>query len=196
MDNMFPAKCSRKYIIAILTFVHGVIIISRLYELNFGIISLVTLFASIYFGLKSMQTLDAIRHTSEISRLLGEVTSIAIVGLSPKENRPSNMVARYLLDAGYTIYPVNPGQKEILGETCYADLQSIPYPIDIVDIFRKSEYVLEVVEQLIELAPLPRAVWMQQGVINETAADLARRKGIFVVMNRCIKVDHATLLGR
>jgi uncharacterized protein len=143
-----------------------------------------------------MQTHDAIQHTSEISRLLDEVKSIAIVGLSPKENRPSNMVGRYLLGAGYTIYPVNPGQKEILGEICYADLRSIPYSIDIVDIFRKSENVFEIVEQLIELKPLPRAVWMQQGVVNEAAADLARRKGIFVVMNRCIKVDHATLLGR
>ena len=141
-----------------------------------------------------MQTLDALQQTSEIARLLKEVTSIAIVGLSPKENRPSNMVGRYLLDAGYTIYPVNPGQKEILGETCYADLRSIPHPIDIVDIFRKSEDVLQVVEQIIELNPLPRAIWMQQGIVNEAAADLARRKGIFVVMDRCIKVDHHNLL--
>jgi hypothetical protein len=142
-----------------------------------------------------MQTPDTLRQTSEISRLLGEAASIAIVGLSPKENRPSNMVGRYLLNAGYTIYPVNPGQKEILGETCYPDLLSIPHAIDIVDIFRKSEDVLQVVEQVIEMNPLPRAVWMQQGIMNETAADLARGKGIFVVMNRCIKVDHNTLLS-
>jgi len=143
-----------------------------------------------------MQTLESLQHTAEISRLLGEVTSIAVVGLSPKENRPSNMVGRYLVDVGYTIYPVNPGQSEILGRTCYADLQSIPYPIDVVDIFRKSEDVLEIVEQLVELKPLPRVVWMQQGIINEAAAELARSKGIFVVMDRCIKVDHANLLGR
>jgi hypothetical protein len=105
------------------------------------------------------------------------------------------MVGRYLQNAGYTIYPVNPGQQEILGETCYADLLSIPRSIDIVDIFRKSEDVLQVVEQVIEMKPLPRAVWMQQGIINEAAADLARSKGIFVVMNRCIKVDHNTLLS-
>jgi hypothetical protein len=143
-----------------------------------------------------MQTLNTLQQTSEIANLLKEVHSIAIVGLSPKENRPSNMVGRYLLDAGYTIYPVNPGQKEILGRTCYADLRSIPHPIDIVDIFRKSEDVLQVVEQVIELNPLPRAVWMQQGIINEPAAELARGKGIYVVMDRCIKVDHNTLLSR
>lgn len=142
-----------------------------------------------------MQTPDTLRQTSEISRLLREVNSIAIVGLSPKENRPSNMVGRYLLNAGYTIYPVNPGQQKILGETCYPDLLSIPRSIDIVDIFRKSEDVLQVVEQVIEMNPLPRAVWMQQGIINEPAADLARSKGIFVVMDRCIKVDHNTLLS-
>jgi predicted CoA-binding protein len=143
-----------------------------------------------------MQTLDALQQTSEISRLLAEATSITIVGLSPKETRPSNMVGRYLLDVGYTIYPVNPGQKEILGQTCYADLRSIPHPIDIVDIFRKSEDVFQVVAQLIELNPLPRVVWMQEGIVNEAAAELARRKGIFVVMNRCIKVDHNNFLRR
>ncbi len=143
-----------------------------------------------------MQTLDALQQTADIALLLREISSIAIVGLSPKENRPSNMVGRYLIDAGYTIYPVNPGQNEILGRTCYADLAAISEPIDIVDIFRKSEDVLPIVEQLIELNPLPRAVWMQQGVINEAAAELARRKGIFVVMDRCIKVDHSNLLNR
>ncbi len=143
-----------------------------------------------------MQTLNTLQQTSEIANLLKEAHSIAVVGLSPKENRPSNMVGRYLLDAGYTIYPVNPGQKEILGRTCYADLQSIPHPIDIVDIFRKSEDVLQIVEQVIELNPLPKAVWMQQGIINEAAAELARSKGIYVIMDRCIKVDHNTLLSR
>jgi len=143
-----------------------------------------------------MQTFDALRQPSEIERLLGETSSIAIVGLSPKENRPSNMVGRYLLDAGYTIYPVNPGQKEIFSLTCYPDLHSIPHPIDIVDIFRRSKDVLQVVEQAVQLNPLPKAVWMQQGIINEAAADLARNKGILVVMNRCIKVDHDMLLGK
>ncbi len=74
-----------------------------------------------------MQTLDALKQTAEISNLLREVSAIAVVGLSPKESRPSNMVARYLLDVGYTVFPVNPGQNEILGESCYADLRSIPH---------------------------------------------------------------------
>lgn len=143
-----------------------------------------------------MQTLDTLKQTAEISNLLREISSIAVVGLSPKESRPSNMVARYLLDAGYTVYPVNPGQNEILGESCYADLRSIPHPIDIVDIFRKSEDILPIVQQLIELHPLPRAVWMQQGIINEAAAELARKNGVYVIMDRCIKVDHKNLLSR
>ena len=143
-----------------------------------------------------MQTLGALPQTAAIARLLKETTSIAVVGLSPKENRPSNMVGRYLLGAGYTVYPVNPGQKEILGRPCYAYLAEIFEPIDIVDIFRKSEDVLPIVEQLLDLNPLPRAVWMQQGIINEAAAELARRRGVFVVMDRCIKVDHYNLLSR
>ena len=143
-----------------------------------------------------MQTLDVLQQTADITRLLKEITAIAIVGLSPKENRPSNMVGRYLIDAGYTVYPVNPGQKEILGRPCFADLAEISVPIDIVDIFRKSEDVLPIVEQLLNLNPLPRAVWMQQGIINEAAAELARRRGVFVVMDRCIKVDHYNLLSR
>ena len=143
-----------------------------------------------------MQTLDSIRQTTDITRLLQESTAIAVVGLSPKENRPSNMVGRYLIDAGYTVYPVNPGQQEILGRTCYGDLASIAEPIDIVDIFRKSDDVLSIVEQLLQLQPLPKAVWMQQGIINEVAAELARKKGVMVVMDRCIKVDHHNLVSR
>lgn len=143
-----------------------------------------------------MQTPDVLQQTTDITRLLKEITSIAIVGLSPKENRPSNMVGRYLISAGYTVYPVNPGQKEVLGRPCYADLAEISNPIDIVDIFRKSADVLPIVEQLLDLPLLPRAVWMQQGIINEAAAELARRRGIFVVMDRCIKVDHYNLLSR
>ena len=143
-----------------------------------------------------MQTFEALQQTTEISRLLEEVTSIAVVGLSPKENRPSNMVARYLLDVGYTVYPVNPGQNEILGETCYPDILSVPHPVDIVDVFRKSEDVLQVVQQLIKTNPLPRAVWMQQGIVNEAAADLARKNGVYVVMDRCIKVDHSNYVSR
>lgn len=143
-----------------------------------------------------MQTLSAFQPSSGIAELLRTAKTIAIVGLSPKENRPSNMVGRYLLAAGYTVYPVNPGQKEILGEVCYPDLNSLPAPVDIVDIFRKSEEILPIVEQIIASNRWPKAIWMQQGIINETAAQLARSKGIFVVMDRCIKIDHETLIHR
>lgn len=138
-----------------------------------------------------MQTMDSLQDLSDIEKLLKQVSSIAIVGLSPKENRPSNIVARYLKEAGYTIYPVNPGQKEILGETCYPDLLSVPHKIDVVDIFRRSEEILPIVEDAVAVGA--RAVWMQQGITNDSGAKLARNNGIFVVMDRCIKIDHTTL---
>jgi len=138
-----------------------------------------------------MQSIESLQHTKLIEQLLSDVQHIAIVGLSPKENRPSNMVARYLLDAGYSIYPVNPGQDEILGQRCYSNLISVPHPIDIVDIFRRSEDILPIVEQALECSPLPKAIWMQQGIVNEAAAGIAQDKGLFVVMDRCIKVDHS-----
>lgn len=142
----------------------------------------------------SMQSLHSLYSNDEVTTLLEKSRSIAIVGLSPKEQRPSNMVGRYLIDHGYSIYPVNPGQSEILGLTCYADLLSIPGTIDIVDIFRKSEDVLSIVEQVVQLEKLPKAVWMQQGIVNEDAATLAREHGMMVIMDRCIKVDHQNLL--
>jgi len=138
-----------------------------------------------------MQTLDSLQELSDIGKLLKRITSVAVVGLSPKENRPSNMVARYLMESGYKVIPVNPGQSEILGEVCYPDLLSVPEQIEVVDIFRRSEDVLPIVEQAVDIGAL--AVWMQQGIINSEAAGLARQKGIFVVMDRCIKVDHTTL---
>ncbi|BCL62296.1 CoA-binding protein [Desulfomarina profundi] len=138
-----------------------------------------------------MQNLGSLQDLSEIERVLKKVHSIAVVGLSPKENRPSNMVARYLIDKGYAIYPVNPGQTEILGRKCYPDLEAIPDHIDLVDIFRRSEDIPPVVEQAIKIGA--EAVWMQQGIVNEEAAALAREKGLFVVMDRCIKVDHSSL---
>lgn len=104
------------------------------------------------------------------------------------------MVARYLIDSGYTIYPVNPGQNEILGQACYSSVSAIPHAIDIVDIFRKPEDVLPIVEEIVGMEKLPKAIWMQQGIINEKAAELARSSGISVIMDRCIKVDHSQFL--
>ena len=127
----------------------------------------------------------------EISKLLKEYKTIAVVGLSPKENRPSNQVARYLIEAGYNIIPVNPGQSEILGKKCYPDLKSIPEHIDIIDIFRRTEDVPPIVVDAISINA--KVIWMQQGIVNEEAAALARKAGLTVIMDRCLKVDHMNL---
>ena len=123
-----------------------------------------------------------------IKKLLATARTIAVVGLSPKESRPSNMVARYLIEAGYTIIPVNPGQEEILGLDCYPDLGSIPVPVDIVDIFRRSEDVPPIVAESIAIGA--KAVWMQEGVVHAEAARTAQAAGLLVVMDRCLKTVH------
>jgi len=126
-----------------------------------------------------------------IKKLLSTAKTIAVVGLSPKESRPSNMVARYLTEAGYTVIPVNPGQEEILGLDCYPDLASIPGPVDIVDIFRRSEDVPPIVAEAIAIGA--KAVWMQEGVIHAEAAQTAKAAGLMVVMDRCLKTVHHDL---
>ncbi|MCF8056616.1 MAG: CoA-binding protein [Desulfocapsa sp.] len=128
-----------------------------------------------------------------IETLIRSTQSIAVVGFSPKPNRPSHIVGKYLLEAGFTVYPVNPGVSEILGHISYPDLASIPAVVDMVDIFRRSEDVLPVVEAAIEIGA--KAIWMQQGVVNEEAAALAEAAGLQVVMDRCIKIDHANMSG-
>jgi uncharacterized protein len=130
---------------------------------------------------------------SQIKNILKSFQVIAVVGLSPKESRPSNEVAVYLQQNGYTVIPVNPGQAEILGWTCYPDLQSIPAPVEVVNIFRRSELVESVVVDAIKIKA--RVIWMQQGIVNEKAADMARKAGLIVIMDRCIKLDHQDLLG-
>lgn len=142
-----------------------------------------------------MHAIDNLQELAAIGRLLRESRTIAIVGLSPKESRPSNMVGRYLVDAGYTIFPVNPGQESLLGRKCYPDLSALPEQVDIVDIFRKSEDIPDVVDQILALPRLPRAIWMQQGIVHEEAANRARNRGVMVIMDRCIKIDHRNLLG-
>jgi len=126
-----------------------------------------------------------------IRNILKNTSTIAVVGLSPKPNRPSNQVAQYLKDAGYTIIPVNPGQDTLLGLPCYPSLQAIPGPVDMVDIFRRSEFVLPVVEEAIAIKA--KIVWMQSGIINEAAARLAEEAGLTVIMDRCTMVDHMNL---
>lgn len=128
---------------------------------------------------------------AQIRHLLTTSHTIAMVGLSPKESRPSNLVARYLISAGFRVIPVNPGQESILGLPCYPDLAAIPEPVDIVDIFRRSDEVGPVVDEAIAIGA--KAVWMQEGIVNEAAATTARAAGLAVVMDRCIKTDHHLL---
>lgn len=128
---------------------------------------------------------------SAIQSLLTTAKTIAVVGLSPKESRPSHMVARYLIEVGYTVIPVNPGQEEILGLPCYPSLTAISGPVDIVDIFRCSEEVPPIVAEAIAIEA--GAVWMQEGVIHEGAARKAKAAGLVVVMNSCLKVVHQGL---
>jgi predicted CoA-binding protein len=125
---------------------------------------------------------------NRISEILHTSRTIAVVGLSPKRYRPSYGVAEYLKRSGYRIIPVNPTVAEVLGERSYPDLDSIPEPIDLVDIFRRSEFVPEIVEAAIRIGA--KAVWMQEGVIHEAAAARAEAAGLAVVMDRCILKDH------
>ena len=117
--------------------------------------------------------------------------SVAVVGLSPDPNRPSHKVATYLVQHGYEIIPVNPDAHEILGRQSYPDLQSLPQLVDIVDIFRRSEEVLPIVDEAIKIGA--KAVWMQEGVINEKAAARARDAGLLVVMDKCMFKEHRRL---
>lgn len=128
-----------------------------------------------------------------IERIVRETRTIAIVGLSPKPERPSWGVARYLQSQGYRIIPINPGQagKELLGETVWPSLSAIPpdAQVDMVDIFRRSEAVGPVVDEALAALPGLKTIWMQIGVVNEPAAEKARARGIAVVQDRCPKVE-------
>lgn len=123
-----------------------------------------------------------------VSEILKSSRVIAVVGLSNRKFRPSYGVAEYLQSAGYRIIPVNPSETEVLGEKSYARLEDIPERVDIVDIFRRSEFVPEIVESAIGIRA--RAVWMQEGVTHVEAAERARRAGLFVVMDTCILKEH------
>ena len=118
---------------------------------------------------------------------------MAIVGLSANKERPSYVVGEYLKAHGYKIIPVNPGEKEILGEKSYPDLLSIPEKVDVVDIFRRSEEVPPIVRQAIKIGA--KAVWMQEGVVNKEAAAEARQAGLQVVMDKCMRKQHIKLHG-
>ena len=129
--------------------------------------------------------------SEEIEGILRECRKIAVVGLSPKESRDSNRVARYLMEQGYEVVPVNPGQKEILGKTCYRSLKDIPFQVDMADLFLNPTRVPPVVDQAIEIGV--NTVWMQLGVIHNEAAQKAEKTDIRVIMNMCIMKEHEKL---
>jgi predicted CoA-binding protein len=129
----------------------------------------------------------------DIAALLRAGKTIAVVGLSNRRDRPSYGVAAYLQNAGYRIIPVNPLEQEILGEKAYSTLEEIPEAVDIVDVFRRPEFVPEIVESAIRMGA--KAIWLQEGVIHEAAGKRAREAGLTVVMDRCILKEHRRLLA-
>ena len=132
-----------------------------------------------------------------IRGILDSVKTVAIVGASANEVRPSFFVTKYMIDKGYTVYPLNPGiaGQEILGRPVYASLADVPEPIDMVDIFRNSEAAAGVVDEALALDPLPKVIWMQLTVRHDEAAAKAEAAGIKVVMNRCPKIEYGKLSG-
>jgi predicted CoA-binding protein/predicted lactoylglutathione lyase len=134
---------------------------------------------------------------SYIRGILSEVKSLAVVGASANSVRPSFFVMKYLIDKGYTVFPVNPGQagKTILGQTAYARLADLPQPVDMVDVFRAADAVPGIVEEVLALKVRPKVVWMQLGVRDDRSAARLEDAGIQVVMNRCPKIEYARLCG-
>jgi predicted CoA-binding protein len=128
-----------------------------------------------------------------LRRVLQDNRVIAVVGLSPNWNRPSYFAAKYMLEHGYTVIPVNPGASEILGQKCYPDLAAIPVRVDMVDVFRRPEDVGPIADEAIRIGA--RCLWLQLGVINREVAGKAATAGLDVVMDRCVKIEYARLFG-
>ncbi|HXF18050.1 MAG TPA: CoA-binding protein [Burkholderiales bacterium] len=128
-----------------------------------------------------------------LRRILRECKTIAVVGLSANWYRPSFFAAKYMQEHGYRIIPVNPAYPEVLGEKCYASLKDIPQKVDIVDCFRKSTEIEPIADDAIAIGA--RVLWMQLGVMNAKAADKARKAGLQVVQDRCVKIEHGRLFG-
>ena len=126
--------------------------------------------------------------SKEISDILASAKTIAVVGISPKEDRPSHGISRYLMDRGYTVIGVNPGISELFGQKVYKSLSDIAEPIDIVDIFRPSDAVPGIVDEAIKKKA--KVIWMQEGIVHNEAAERARQAGLIVVMNKCIYKEH------
>src|ERR1043166_6726363 len=150
-------------------------------------------------GRPNGRTADVMNHDSYsdsyIRGILNTVKTIAMVGISPKDNRPSYFAFKYLLERGYNMIPVNPGQagKEILGRKVYARLADVAEPIDMVDVFRAAQYAPQIVTEALALTPRPQVIWMQLGVRNDEAAAAAEAGGLKVVINRCPKIEYGRL---
>ena len=132
---------------------------------------------------------------SYIRGILNTVKTIAMVGASAKDNRPSYFAFKYLMERGYNMIPINPGLagKQLLGKTIYGRLSEVPEPIDMVDIFRAANYAVPIVQEALTLTPKPRVIWMQLTVRNDEAAALSEQNGMKVVMNRCPKIEYGRL---
>jgi len=128
-----------------------------------------------------------------LRRILAQTRTIAVVGLSAHWHRPSYFAAKYMQDHGYTIIPVNPAYQQVLGQTCYPDLAAIPVPVDMVDCFRKPADIEPIARDAV--AKGARVLWMQLGIRNDAAAQTALDAGLDVVMDRCVKIEHARILG-
>jgi len=126
-------------------------------------------------------------------RILSENKSIAVVGLSANESRPSFFAAKYMQDHGYRVIPVNPRYEEVLGEICYPDLESIPDSVDIVDVFQRSDVVMPIAKSAVAIKA--KVLWLQLGVVNDEAKELAESNGMEFVQNRCVKIEYARLFG-
>ena len=129
----------------------------------------------------------------DLRRILNQNTAIAVVGLSANWWRPSFFAAKYLQDHGYRIIPVNPNYKEILGQKCYPALEDIPDPVDVVDVFQRPDVTPPLATSAVAIGA--KVFWLQLGVVNEEAASIARDGGLDVVMDRCMKIEHARLMG-
>lgn len=130
---------------------------------------------------------------SNLRRILRTARTIAVVGLSNEWHRPSYFAAKYMQQHGYRIVPVNPRYGEVLGERCYASLTEIPFKVDMVDVFRRTDDVLPIAQQAVQIGA--RCLWQQIGVMNLDADRLAQEAGLDSVMNRCVKIEHARLFG-
>jgi predicted CoA-binding protein len=137
-----------------------------------------------------MPTIDDI---DGLRRILRQTRTIAVVGLSANWYRPSYFAAKYMQDHGYRIVPVNPTYAEVLGEKCYPSLRDIPHPVDLVDCFRRTEEMVPLARDAVAIGA--KVLWMQLGIVNEEAAAIATGAGLDVVMNRCVKIERARILG-